>query len=269
MDPITYQTPRELSLEVRIPAGVVTVRTGDVDQTTLRISGEKTPDEISVRFADRSDGTHHLVVRHRKSGPRRWQSAAVTVEVEAPEHTRVTVEGGATDLSVHGRLLAASFLSGSGDATLDTVDDQVDVKVASGSLRAGVVDGMVTFHSASGTLQAEACRGGLVARAASGNLVVGEAGGDLRLTTLSGDVRLGAVGPGTVSANATSGDVSIGVVPGIDLYLDLSSTAGSASSDLPLADLPTGTGQRTLAITASSMSGNVRVYRAAARGTAA
>lgn len=269
MDPITYQTPNELSLELRIPTGEVTVRATDTGQTTLRISGERAPDEVTVRFDDGADGRHHLVVQQRRPGRGGWRLGALTVTVDVPEHTHVTVEGGSTDLVARGRLLSAAFLSGSGDATFDAVDDRLNVKVASGSLRAGRVGGLLTFHSASGTLRAQQCTGGLVARAASGDLIVGQADGDLRLTTLSGDVQLDAVGSGAVSVNAVSGDVSIGVLPGATVYLDLSSTSGAASSDLPVSELPPTSGERSLSVTATSVSGDVRVHRAAVRGSAA
>lgn len=268
METTTYPTPGELSLDLRIPAGDVTVRTSDGDQTTLSITGERSEDELTVRFDPGTDGHHRLVVQQRRQGRMAWRSRGLTVQVTAPERTRVRVEGGSTDLTVRGPVLEVTLMSGSGDASLDDVRERVDVKVASGDLRLGTAGGLVTFHSASGDLRADAVLGGLVARTASGDVAVGEARGELRVTTISGDISFGGVGAGGVEVQAVSGDVTVGVLPGTGVWLDLSSMSGSTSSDLPVGDAPTAPDAPQLSVRAHAVSGDVRVRRGAGRTAA-
>lgn len=269
MEPTTYETPGELTLELRIPSGDVTVRTADTDRTTLRITGERAEDDVTVRFDPGLDGHHQLVVQQRRNGRGAWRLRGLTVEVTAPTRTRLRVEGGSTDLVVRGPLTSAVFLSGSGDASLEDVREGADVKVASGDLRAGSVGGLLTFHSASGDLRADAALGGVVARTASGDVQVGDARGELRISTISGDVSLGGVGGGSVDVQAVSGDVTVGVLPGTGVYLDLSSLSGSTSSDLPVSSTPGAEAGPQLSVRANTVSGDIRIRRGSARSTAA
>lgn len=268
METTTYSTPGELSLELRIPSGDVTIQTADVDQTTLSISGERSEDELTVRFDPGHDGNHTLVVQQRRQGRMAWRMRGLDVRITAPERTRVRVEGGSTDLTVRGPVISVSLMSGSGDASLDDVRDRVDVKVASGDLRLGQAGGLVTFHSASGDLRADAVLGGLVARTASGDVVVGDARGELRVTTISGDVSFGGVGAGGVEVQAVSGDVTVGVLPGTGVWLDLSSMSGSTSSDLPVGEAPGVPDAPQLSVRAHAVSGDIRIRRGAARKAA-
>ena len=269
MEPITYDTPGELTLELRIPSGSVTVRTADVDTTTLRITGERADDDLTVDFDPGRGSGHRLSVQLRRKGRGGWRTnQGITVEVSAPETTRLRVESGSTDLRVQGPVTSVTFLSGSGDAFLDDVRDSADVKVASGDLRVRSVGGTLTFHSASGDLRAGAALGGLTSRTASGDIEVGDTLGTLRVTTISGDVALSGVGAGSLDVQAVSGDVTVGVTPGTQVYLDLSSLSGSTTSDLPVSDQPGAEPGPQLDVRAHTVSGDIRVRRGTARMSA-
>ncbi|MDH4160343.1 MAG: DUF4097 domain-containing protein [Actinomycetota bacterium] len=264
MEPTTYDTPGEVRLEVRIPSGDVRVRTADTAQTTVHVTGERDPGDVEVVFEPGVTGHHVLRIQQRRKNRAGWRSGrSLTVEVTAPERTTVRVEGGSTDLSVDGPVDAVWFACGAGDATVGDVTGDFDAKVASGDLRVGRVAGSATVHSASGDIDLAAADGGLVVRTASGDIRVATAQGELRITTLSGDVLLGHVASGNVNVQAVSGDVNVGVAAGTSVYLDLASVSGDTSSDLPVSDVPAdGAGPR-LDIRAHTVSGDVRVRRAA------
>jgi len=268
MEPMTYDTPGDLDLDVRIPAGEVRLRTTDTDRTTIHVTGERDADEVDVTFGPGVGGRDSLRVQQRRKGRRGWRQRDLTIAVTAPERTSVRVEGGSTDLVVTGRVDRVWFACGSGDAVLDDVTGDVEVKVASGDLRAGQVGGSTTVHSASGDV-AVAVTDGMVVRTASGDVRVGAASGDVRVTTLSGDVRIGSVASGSVNVQAVSGDVTVGVAAGTRVFLDLSSVSGATSSDLPVSDLPSDGDGARLDIRVSAVSGDVRVQRSAARTDAA
>ena len=208
-------------------------------------------------------------MEQRRKGRSSWRSHGLAVEVTAPSRTHVALEGGSADLRVQGALLSAFFSSGSGDAYLENVRDDVEVKVASGNLRIRSVGGTVRFQSASGDLSADTIGKGIVARTASGDISVGAADGDLRITTVSGDVRLDNVSRGTADIQAVSGDVTLGVAVGTHLFLDLSSMSGRTTSDLPVSDAPPVEEALKLDIRARTVSGDVRIRRGSARHHAA
>jgi hypothetical protein len=268
MEPTTYDTPGDLDLEVRIPAGEVRLRTSDTDRTTVHVTGERESDEVEVTFGPGADGRHSLRVEQRRKGRVGWRQRGLTVAVTAPERTSVRVEGGSTDLAVSGRVDRVRFACGSGDASLEDVTGDIDVKVASGDVRAGRVGGSTTVHSASGDVDVAATDGAVV-RTASGDVWVGASSGQVRVTTLSGDVHLGSAASGSINVQAVSGDVTVGVDAGTRVFLDLSSVSGTTSSDLPVSDLPSDGDGPTLDVRASAVSGDVRVRRSTARTDAA
>ena len=63
-----------------------------------------------------------------------------------------------------------------------------------------------------------------------------------------------------VEAKSTSGDIRVGVAPGIGVYLDLSTLSGTASSELDPADQ---SGGADMTLNCRTLSGDVLVTRAA------
>jgi DUF4097 and DUF4098 domain-containing protein YvlB len=262
MEPLTYDTPGELELEVRIPAGEVVVRTLETDRTTLHITGERDADDVTVRFEPSAHGRARLVVAQRREGVGwRWSRQSIVVEIAAPADTRVTVDGASTDLRAEGTVSAVVFRSASGDAVLDDVLGDVDVRTASGDLRARSVGGALTASTASGDVWVGSVGSDVNARTASGDVTLGETVGLVRVTTASGDVALASAGAGATDVRTVSGQVEIGVAPGTRAHLDVSSMSGATVSDLPVSDEPVAGSGPELEVRVSSMSGSVRVRR--------
>ena len=72
---------------------------------------------------------------------------------------------------------------------------------------------------------------------------------------------------GNVSAHSVSGDVTIGVRRGSKVYLDCNTVSGDTSSELELStDAPAGDGP-LVEIRAKTVSGDIRITRAAAPTT--
>jgi DUF4097 and DUF4098 domain-containing protein YvlB len=262
MEPITYDTPGELEVEVRIPAGDVVVRTLETDRTTLHITGERDADDVTVRFEPGAAGRARLVVAQRREVLGwHWSRQSPTVEITAPTTTRLTVDGSSVDLRAEGVLTSVVVRSASGDATVEDVLGDVEVRSASGDVRARSVGGALTASTASGDVRVDSVGGEVSARTASGDVSLGETAGLVRITTASGDVALGNAGPGVTDVRTVSGQVEIGVAPGTRAYLDVSSLSGATVSELPVSDDPTaGTGHE-LEVRVSSTSGSVRVRR--------
>jgi len=262
MEPTTYETPGPVHLEIRVPSGDVSVQAAAISQTTLEISGERSPDEISVVFEAAGDG-HRLVVEQRKRGQFGWtRGRDLNVRVTVPDGSHVQVAGGSTDLNAQGTIGSLSFHSGSGDANIEHVVGDAEAKVASGDLHIETVGGTLSFHSASGDVTAGVVVGRAMARTASGDVKIATVTSKAKVTTVSGDIALSSLlAGGSASLQAVSGDIVVGVPRGTNVFLDLSSVSGSTSSDLPVSDSPSGEagGTEDSEITAATVSGDISV----------
>jgi hypothetical protein len=274
MDTREFPTTGPLHLEVRVPAGDITVRSADVDVTTLRIDGDVEGDELEVQFEPATDGSARLVVRQRRRPRFGWRPGrGLRLEATVPLATTLRVDGAAADLQTYGALVAVTFQAASGDAEIDSVSGSVDARVASGDVTVASAAGPVSFTAVSGDLAVGAAPSGVQAQTVSGDVSLGAVAGEVRATTVSGDVTVAAMGSGAFDAETVSGDVTVAVVPGTAVYLDLASRTGATTSDLSVADTPPQAesphpaGQ--LSLTARSVSGDVRVRRSRTGSTAA
>lgn len=69
---------------------------------------------------------------------------------------------------------------------------------------------------------------------------------------------------GTMQVRAVSGDITVGIVQGVNLRVDAETMSGTVHSDIPLGQVPASPGEGPdVAITARSVSGDVLVERAA------
>jgi DUF4097 and DUF4098 domain-containing protein YvlB len=265
MEPTTYKTPGTLRLEINVPSGDVSVDAEAISTTTLEISGERDPDDVSVIFEPEGDG-HRLRVEQRK---RKLFSADrardLKVRVTSPEGTLVTVRGGSTDLVTRGSLGSLSFHAGSGDASVEVVKGDAEAKVASGDLQIQQVGGNLSFHGASGDIRAGRVNGRATARTVSGDVQIDSVADEVKVTTVSGDITLSRLlHGGRTNLQAVSGDIDVGVPSGISVHLDLSSTSGSTDSDLDVSDSPSTAHDHEgeADIRASTVSGDIKVRRA-------
>jgi DUF4097 and DUF4098 domain-containing protein YvlB len=259
----TFETPRHLTLEVRVPSGSIQVRAEPRTTTRLRTSGERDPEDFRVAFDDGGDG-HRLVVEYRGKRVRFLSLGEdIEVSVDVPEGTDVSCETGSADIEVSGPVGALSAKTGSGDVRFGEALGDVALKSGSGDLKGTRVGGDLAAHTASGDVGVGTVAGGVVARTASGDLSLGEVDGSVQAASVSGDVEIRSLLSGTVRLNSVSGDVDVGVAAGVDVYLDLGATSGDVSSDLEGADAPVEGPQ--LELTATTVSGDIRVRRGPSR----
>jgi len=260
----TFDTPRHLHLELRIPAGSIRVRAEQTSRTHLLIDGDRSPEDFRIVFDDDSS-EHRLTVEYREHGKVfGWRSSELRVDVTVPLGTDVACETGSADLEVTGRIGSVAFRSGSGDCRFDDVEGELTVKVASGDLAGATVDGGFTFSSASGDARIRHIGGDATGKTASGDLTLGTIGGSVQVTTVSGEVEIGSVAVGSTSVRSVSGDVEVGVARGTRVFLDIGSTSGDTVSELEMTDAAAGTGGPDLELQVGTVSGDIRIVRSAA-----
>ncbi len=241
---------------------------------SIAVSGE-TADTVTVlvecshrsRAADRVDDVEvafedgQLYIRGPRGlsfGPR----TGLDLTIKAPAGSSCAAKTASADLSCVGVVSALSLNTASGDLTAASVTGDVTVRSASGDVLLDEVGGELTMHTASGGTRVRHVDGAVRINSASGDVAIGYCGGSVSVRTASGDVRLDGVASGHVQVSSATGDVRVAVVPGIGVYLDLSSLSGSVRSDLDEVDSAQGDADAVVEIRTRTMSGDIRITKA-------
>jgi DUF4097 and DUF4098 domain-containing protein YvlB len=286
----TFETPGGVRLSVEVPAGLVVVSAGASDRTLVSLVADSPAAEDIVERATvecRPAGGRQLVEVKlpRVYGMRFLRRHSVTVRVEVPAGAAVEVATASADLEVNGLMGVVDFKTASGNASIDDVAADVTTKTASGNVTIGRVGGAIRastvsgdlrcssvagtsdFHATSGDLELGAAGSRVDVKATSGNVRLGELAAGARVKNVSGNVRVLALGEGTLHVRSVSGDVAVGVVQGVELFVDVETASGLVHTDIPLGDVPGGDGDgdgggTRVELSVRSVSGNVEIGRA-------
>jgi len=252
-----------IDASVDLAVGRVTLNAGPVSDTTVTVApsrfsrnAEKMIDEVRVAF----DHGRLEVTGPRRPGLFRGH-ASFDVTITLPEGSRCMARTGSADLTSNGELGALEAHTASGDITVSRVTGHLQAQTSSGDIRLDET-GTAEIRSASGDVRLTWARDDVSVRTASGDVTITSADRDVAGVTASGDIRVSSVARGSTEVSTASGDVVVGVNPGVGVYLDLSSATGSAFSQLeetgPSDDIALGVRCRTA-------SGDIRIVRAAAK----
>ncbi len=164
----------------------------------------------------------------------------------------------------------------SGDVLVGGVEGDVTVSTVSGAVSLSRLAGRVDVRTVSSAVDAAGLSGELKTKSVSGRLTVdGSTLRSAKLATVSGPLVLDLVGPvGLVTANAVSGDITIHIPGGAGYDVTAASQSGHVVVDGHTlsggADADKGghrfEGDRTFAIKARTVSGNVVVLRGESAG---
>lgn len=177
-----------------------------------------------------SAGARRLVVRSSEELALRVVPLAVVVT--APTGSRLAARTGSGDVTVGGTAGWAAIRTGSGEVGTDAVAGDADVTTGSGDVRLGPVAGRGRVRTGSGAVRLAGVHGHTEVRASSGAVLVGEVSADLGVRTGSGEVTVADARAGRLDLTTGSGDLRVGVHPGVRAELDLSSGSGRARSEL-------------------------------------
>lgn len=142
------------------------------------------------------------------------------------------------------------------------LDTTLAIKVSSADVRCTGRYASASVATASGDVYVEHVTGTATVNAASGDVRLDRVGGQLGVNTASGDTSVGEIG-GDLDVKSASGDVTVGVATGTGVWLDLSSTSGSVSSDLATDPTRAEPGSAELTVQVRTISGDIDVVRAA------
>jgi DUF4097 and DUF4098 domain-containing protein YvlB len=142
---------------------------------------------------------------------------------------------GSGDVNLKGAGGRLEFTAGSGDLVAGDLKGDVRASVGSGDVEIDRVVGDVNFSSGSGDLEIGSSRGALKAGSGSGDLEIRDHAGNADLTTSSGDIALHtSASQGEIEVGASSGDVEVYVYNTDSVELDLRTSTGSMTSNIPL-----------------------------------
>jgi DUF4097 and DUF4098 domain-containing protein YvlB len=186
-------------------------------------------DQVQVTFED----GQLYIAGPRVTTFRRKQGLDLTIK--APSGSSCAAKTVSADLSCVGEISAVSMQTASGDLTAASVGD-VAMRSASGDVLVNRAAGTVSIHTASGDVQATRIDGDVRINTASGDVTIGFCAGPVAVHTASGDVKLSGIDAGRVELVSASGDLTVSVVPGRAVYLDLASNSGDIRSELDASD---------------------------------
>lgn len=254
-----------VTVELRLGRGSCEIRAEERDTVTVEVEPYDNSDAAQEAARDTrvelSGDT--LVISAPEAGGWLFRRAPrLRVTAAVPTGSSGRLRAASADLTCHGEWGQIKLNTASGDVYAERVTGDLSVNSASGDVRAGQVDGRLTVNTASGDVSANRAVGSVDIKGASGDVEIDELGGDLRCGTASGDVRIGSARQGTISVHSASGDVSLRVVPGTRVWLDLNTLSGRTTNDLEVgAESPSG--GHDLSVQVRTMSGDIGVHRTA------
>jgi DUF4097 and DUF4098 domain-containing protein YvlB len=236
-----FATADPVRLEVNVHAGEIEIATTEEGESTVSLSGsQKLLDVTDVELL----GDRLVVGQQRKFLAGRFGSLHVVVRV--PQGSRVSIS------------------TASAESTLVGSFGLLDVKSVSGDLRlTGEISGDARVKTVSGSVSLPRVGGDLDAGTVSGNVDAEAVEGSVTVKSVSGSLRVARLREGTVDFQSVSGDVHLGVAAGTNLDVDAGTASGDLSSEVPLSDVP---GEQTgpkLVVRGKTVSGDLRVVRAA------
>jgi len=256
-------------IEVRNPAGSVTLEAVegsdalDVRVEALDAAAEQLLDRIELEVSDGHPELPDSRVTLRVAVPERrlWSTPAFDVRILTPAGAAARVAVASADVQLRGRFGHTELTAASGDVTVDEAQE-LEIRSASGDVRAGTVLGGASVVTASGEIRLGHVAGRLRARTASGDVSAEHTGDAASIKTASGDVRVGNAAGESLQVETASGDVSVAGPPGLRTRLELHSISGRMSFDL---DEDTNRSEASTDVTLNleTVSGDIRIGRAA------
>jgi DUF4097 and DUF4098 domain-containing protein YvlB len=257
-----FETPGDLTLDLRVPSGRIDLEAVEGSETVVELDGTPELDEearIEARL--RGEGHEVIVGIEGRWGFLRRTSEDIRVRVSAPPGADVEVSTASADLEAHGEFGALEANTASGDVRFEHVGGEAQVNSASGDIDLVRVAGRLTVNTASGDLEVGKLAGEGKVRAASGDVSIDEAEASVKVQTASGDVEVGSVAVGEVVLQTASGDIEVGVKRGSKVFIDARSMSGETTSDLEITDAPSEGEGPLVEIRATAMSGDISVKR--------
>jgi hypothetical protein len=277
-----YNTPTPIDLAINVQVGRIEVVAADRADTVVTVSPSNPGKAVDRRGAEETtvdfDGQRVAI-----AGPRpriSWfgPTESVDVKVELPTGSRFTAEIAVGGLRTVGRLGATRIKSSTGAVDVDTTGD-LWLRASHGNVTAGTVEGGAEITSDYGQIRVGSVTGDAILKASYGTIRVGESGGDLDAKLSYGDlevtkalasvaaktaygrIQLREVSSGSIQVESGFGQVTIGVLPGVPAWLDLSSKDGHVRNELAGDSAPDAS-EQTVEVRVRTQNGDIDIKHA-------
>jgi hypothetical protein len=203
-----------------------------------------------------------LTVRTPREVPLR--TVPLIIQVSAPQGSSINARSGSADVAVTGTAAALDVETGSGQVRAQRCTGAAEVRTSSGDVRLGTVLGQLRVRTGSGevdVISVEGAQGSGIVHTGSGAVRLGAVAHDVSARTGSGDLTVVDASAGGLDLTSGSGQLRVGIHPGVLAELDVSSGSGRARSDLPVGG-PPAEGDVVLRVRARTGSGDALVTAA-------
>jgi DUF4097 and DUF4098 domain-containing protein YvlB len=221
----TFEVGGRPRIEVSLPSGNIDFLPGEPGKVEVDVEGRNAQDLVIEQRGGR------ILLRTPEGLGGRWDSFDVTVRT--PAGANLEVRAASADVDVQVALGSLGARLASGDVRVGEIGDDATVESASGDVELGEVGGNLDVSTASGDVELGRAGGRVVVRTASGGVRLGNVLAALSASTQSGDLEVGHYEGGDLECSSTSGDVRIGLPPGLTLDVDLNTVSGDIRSDFP------------------------------------
>ena len=260
----TFSTPEPPEVEVRLASGTIRVEALPQSETIVEVvpQNEAAAEVVDdVRIEQRGSGAVLVDVPDRRGGFGLFRSSPeFDIRITCPERSTLEAKTASADVSARGTYAAVRVRTASGDVEVDRADRSVEVQSASGDIEV-VAAGSAELNTTSGDVRIAEVRGPLRASLVSGDFTVTDARASVEASTVSGDQRLDAVQRGVIALRSVSGDVTVGVRRGANVWLDVRSMSGDTDSELDLTGDAPESGQAEVELRINTVSGDVSIRR--------
>jgi hypothetical protein len=226
-------TGARTTLSIDIASGTIEVRATADAVVTVNLDTEHAGEWDISQLGD--------LVTVRAPRRRGFRNRSAKVFIETPSGTHLEIAGASADMSLAGSLGDVRIRTASGDVRADEVQS-LDVGTASGDVKVDRVVGRLAVSTASGDVAVQRCAG------------------DIDVGTASGDVRIGRYDGDAVNVKVISGDISLGLPPGIRVEPDISTLSGRTKLPSRPA-LPSTEPRRPVRVHLRSVSGDIAIER--------
>ena len=246
-----FHTPGPLTLDLRLPSGLIELEAVDGEETTVELDATRDSDDVrevieNARIELRRRGEGHEVivdVQRKRFGFFDFMRGEIVLRVRAPHGADVELSTASADVDARGRFGSLKAQVASGDIRFPELAGRADVKSASGDVDLGTIGGDASINTASGDVRVERIAGDATVRSASGDVVIHEA-------------------ESSITVQTASGDQHVGIRRGTRVFIDAKTMSGDTTSELEIGDTPTDGEGPTAELRATSMSGDIRIVRA-------
>ena len=273
----TFTTPAPIDLAIKLPYGAIDIVASDRQDTVVTVSPTRAGKPVDVRGAEETtvefDGQRLTI-----TGPRPRLSfvgpfESIDIKVELPTGSRLTAENSGGPVRTSGRLGATRIKSSlvdldatgdlsvralNGNVTVAQADGGVEITADHGQIRLGTVTGDATLKASHGSVTIAEAAGDVEAKLSYGDLSITKALGSVDAKTAYGSIELLEVSSGSVDVESGYGQVTVGVLPGVPAWLDLSSKSGRGRNELE-GDRAPEPSEQTVAVRARTAYGDITV----------